>query len=430
MKTNYIKQAWASLRQQPMLSSVSIIGTALAIFLIMIVVMIGQLETAPFAPESNRDRWLVSKFGTITNDKWGNDNSSNGPYGYNTVKQVLYRMETPEAVSAFETNPSTASVAVPNESAFGAMLLNTDAGFWNVFDFTFINGNPYTQEEFESGITKAVISESLARKLFKSTDVVGRHFSIDHSDYTVSGVVEDVSNVVSYCYADLWVPFTSTNVGDFSWCEYMGSLSMVMLAKDKKDFGEIRAEYERLFDDLNREAGERGWNFKLMDRPYTQEVAANTPWANLPPDMPAVYREKFIIFLILLIVPAVNLSSMTHSRLARRREEIGVRRAFGAHRSEIVRDLFIECLIITIIAGLIGLLLSLIGGLLFADKIFTPSIFSANYKVTSISIRHLFHWSTFAWAMLFCFILNVPSAALPSINASRVNIVNALSGKK
>ena len=230
MKTNYIKQAWASLRQQPMLSSVSIIGTALAIFLIMIVVMIGQLETAPFAPESNRDRWLVSKFGTITNDKWGNDNSSNGPYGYNTVKQVLYRMETPEAVSAFETNPSTASVAVPNESAFGAMLLNTDAGFWNVFDFTFINGNPYTQEEFESGITKAVISESLARKLFKSTDVVGRHFSIDHSDYTVSGVVEDVSNVVSYCYADLWVPFTSTNVGDFSWCEYMGSLSMVMLA--------------------------------------------------------------------------------------------------------------------------------------------------------------------------------------------------------
>ena len=79
---------------------------------------------------------------------------------------------------------------------------------------------------------------------------------------------------------------------------------------------------------------------------------------------------------------------------------------------------------------MIGLLLSLIGGLLFADKIFTPSIFSANYKVTSISIRHLFHWSTFAWAMLFCFILNVLSAALPSINASRVNIVNALSGKK
>lgn len=430
MKTNYIKQAWASLRQQPMLSSVSIIGTALAIFLIMIVVMIDQLETAPFAPESNRDRWLVAKFGTITNEQWGNDNSSNGPYGYNTVKQVLYRMETPEAVTAFTTNPMTASVAVPNEPAFGAMLLDTDAGFWDVFDFTFIEGKPYNKEEFESGITKAVISEGVARKLFHSTDVVGRQFSINHAEYTVCGVVEDVSNVVSYCYSDIWVPFTSTNVVNFSWCEYMGSLAMVMLAKDKNDFGEVRSEFERLFDDLNKGAADQGWKFKLMERPYTQEVAANTPWANLAPDMASVYRQKFIIFLILLIVPAVNLSSMTHSRLARRRQEIGVRRAFGAHRSEIVRDLFIECLIITIIAGLIGLLLSVVGGLLFADKIFTPSIFSANYTVTSISIRHLFHWSTFAWAMLFCFILNVLSAALPSINASRVNIVNALSGKK
>lgn len=59
MKTNYIKLAWASIRQQPVVSTVSIAGTALAIFLIMIMVMMTEIKTAPFAPESNRDRWLV-----------------------------------------------------------------------------------------------------------------------------------------------------------------------------------------------------------------------------------------------------------------------------------------------------------------------------------------------------------------------------------
>ena len=430
MKTNYLRQAWESLRQQPVISCVSIVGTALAIFLIMTVVMTEQLKTAPFAPESNRDRWLVSKFGSITNTAWGNDNTSNGAFGYNTVRQVLYRMETPEAVTAFTCNPSTVSVSAPSQPAFGSIMLDTDAGFWHVFDFTFIDGKPYTAEDFEAGLPKAVINQSTARRLFGTADAVGHRFSINHTEYNVCGVVEDVSNLATYSYADIWVPFTSTNTADFSWCGYMGSLSMIMLAKDKDDFAEIRSEYLRLFDELDKEAAEDGWKFIHRDRPYTQVVAVNTPWANVSPDMDAVYRSSLIIFLILLIVPAVNLSSMTHSRMIRRRQEIGVRRAFGAHRRHIVMSLFIECLIITVAAGLIGLLMSVVCGLLFADVIFTPSTWSDNYHVTAISLRELFHWSTFGWAMLFCFILNLLSSALPAINASRVNIVNALTGKE
>ena len=49
MIKQYITQALAQLRQQPIISAVSIIGTALAIFLIMLVVMMLQVKTAPFA---------------------------------------------------------------------------------------------------------------------------------------------------------------------------------------------------------------------------------------------------------------------------------------------------------------------------------------------------------------------------------------------
>ena len=59
MIKQYFTQAWAQLRQQPMISAVSIAGTALAIFLIMLVVMMQQVKVAPFAPESNRDRFLL-----------------------------------------------------------------------------------------------------------------------------------------------------------------------------------------------------------------------------------------------------------------------------------------------------------------------------------------------------------------------------------
>jgi putative ABC transport system permease protein len=48
MIKQYFTQAWAQLRQQPMISAVSIAGTALAIFLIMLVVMMQQVKVAPF----------------------------------------------------------------------------------------------------------------------------------------------------------------------------------------------------------------------------------------------------------------------------------------------------------------------------------------------------------------------------------------------
>ena len=49
-----------------------------------------------------------------------------------------------------------------------------------------------------------------------------------------------------------------------------------------------------------------------------------------------------IVIAILLLVPAVNLSGMTLSRMRRRMAEIGVRKAFGATGGELMRQVFFE----------------------------------------------------------------------------------------
>lgn len=428
MKINYFKQAWASIKQQPVVSGVSIAGTALAIFLIMVVVMMSEIQTAPFAPESNRDRWLVQRWQTITNEQWNKDDTSNGPIGLKTVKAVHYEMKTPEAVTAFESGTEVASISVPAKPALGAEVLGTDDAFWKVMDFTFIAGHPFTKADFESAIPVAVISKSVARALYGSTDIIGNEISINHTPYKVCGVVNDVSNLASRAFAKIWVPYSTHS--PFSWCDdYMGNLSVIMLAKDPSDFPTIREEYEKLYAKFGDEAKTNGWRFLLQERPYTQEVDANTPWANMAPDMKSVHLREFITYLILLLVPAVNLSSMTHSRLQRNREQIGVRRAFGATRMSIVTDIFIENLVITLLAGILGLILSLVFAFIFGGTIFHPA-FGVEVESSGLNISMLFHWSTFGWAMLFCFLLNLLSAGLPSIKAANVNIVNAISGKR
>lgn len=420
------KQAWGSLAKQPLLSWISIGGTALAIFLIMIIFMTQYVKVEPIAPESNRGRWLVQNGASIGNKEWNStpDWCSNGGMSYATVKRTIYEMTTPEAVATFGFADSS-HLSSKGKQPVGAKRLDTDHGFWKVMDFTFIDGKPYGEAEVEAGQQVAVLSESLARKLFDTAECTGREFEIDHVPYRVSGVVRDVTNMAPYAYAELWVPLTSNNTAGDVWCEHMGSLRAIILAKDKADFPEIRKEYNKIWAKMNDEVGARGWVFYLRERPYTQLEAITTQWINQSPDLGAFYRECIVIYAILLLVPAINLSSMTQSRLRRRREEIGVRRAFGATRTDIMGEIFLESLIITVVAGILGYLVSIAFTLLGGGF-----VIAGGMDITGLKLSMFFNWQIFLVALLFCFLLNLASAIIPAWMASRTNIVNALSGHK
>ena len=65
MIKQYFTQAWAQLRQQPMISAVSIAGTALAIFLIMLVVMIAIFYFMLIRPENKKKKEAEQMRGAV-----------------------------------------------------------------------------------------------------------------------------------------------------------------------------------------------------------------------------------------------------------------------------------------------------------------------------------------------------------------------------
>ena len=90
--------------------------------------------------------------------------------------------------------------------------------------------------------------------------------------------------------------------------------------------------------------------------------------------MKSARRERAIIFIILLLVPAINLSSMTQSRLRQRVAEIGVRRAFGSTRMEMVGQIIMENLVVTLLAGAVGLFISIVMAYLGTDILFAQPL--------------------------------------------------------
>ncbi len=424
IKSHFI-QIWIKLCHQKVISAVSIAGTALAIFLIMLVVMMQQVRVAPFAPESNRKRFLHVKFISVINGSW----SGNAPMSIKIADECFKSLRTPEAVTAYTFKVESTPIGLPKQSTVNIDLLQTDDAFWSVFDFSFVAGKPYDEAMFNSGLPVAVVTESTAKTLFHTTDVVGRELLLNHVPYKVVGVVRDVSTLATTAYGQVWIPYTSTEITKDIWGEeIMGWMSCTILARDGDDFDVIREEVERRRQEYNKHMLADGSELVYRGRPYDQEKNSIAFSASKEPDIGQVRRQRLIVFVILLLVPAINLSSMTQSRLRQRVSEIGVRRAFGSTRLELMGQIIAENFWVTLIAGILGLLLSVAfaywgNSLLFALE------FSPTSVPPMVDAGILLHASTFFYALLFCFILNLLSSGLPAWRASRVGIVNALNGR-
>lgn len=128
--------------------------------------------------------------------------------GLRAVKDCYYSLETPEAVTAvIPFFPVILSVPGKDVHLVRNQLA-TDVTFWRVFDFSFIQGAAYSEEDFESGIQKVVISERIARELYGRLDVVNESIELNKKAFTICGVVQNVSTIAENAYADIWVPYS------------------------------------------------------------------------------------------------------------------------------------------------------------------------------------------------------------------------------
>ncbi|EKN10687.1 hypothetical protein HMPREF1076_04025 [Parabacteroides goldsteinii CL02T12C30] len=429
----YLRQAMQMLRQNKFFSIIYITGTGLAITMVMILAILYYFRTGNIAPETNRDRMLVIQHGKILNKVEGQGNGSSR-LSYPTIKECFYSMQTPEAVTAIlPIGEQTEFIQTPgSDEVYNGLVMGTDVAFWKIFQFRFLAGKPYTEEEFTSGIRKAVVSESLARRLFNTSDATGKTFLLNFEEYQVSGVVEDVPSIAQFCYAEMWIPFTNrpSQIQGSKWCDFiLGHMQLYILAKKPGDFDAIRREAE---ENCRRySANIPQYNFVLNEQPDTVLRAWLRTDSFASPKFMKLFIQIFSVIFLLLLVPSINLTGMTASRMKKRMEELGIRKAFGAQNRTLLLQILYENLLLTLLGGLIGLLISY--GLIFMLKGWLLGNYDWDGSSLTASIDlspgMLINPAIFGYTLIFCLILNLMSALVPAWRALRRPIVDALNDK-
>lgn len=421
----YLQQIYYEMKHQKMMTWVSISGTALAIFLVMSFFMTDQLATVEAAPETHRSRMMYGGGFEYRNAQmW-----ASGAMSHTLINKMYGDLEGIEKTALSGSWDDTKNASVAGKLSKALQSKRTDADFWKLYDFSFISGKGFDDSDIGVDAKKVIISRSVARDFFEKDDAVDEILYLNTVPYTVVGVVKDVNPSLQATFANIYVPFSASDVRPTD--EPMGGFMIHLLREPDATEESIKRQMEQRYEQLNQEWAKDSVEAIYHGAPHNAEYLADgNVFSNVTPDLSGKKTERYITYLVLLLIPAINLSAMMRGRLRHRISEIGVRRAFGAKKRNILTQLLGENFIVTLIGGLIGLALSLLF-MMFLSSYFIDlgdaQASALKFASETPTLSMLFTWQSFAVALCVCFVLNLMSAFIPSWKASRVQPAEAIS---
>jgi putative ABC transport system permease protein len=432
MLRNYLLLAFKVLQRHKFYTFVSLFGISITLMVLVTVTSLIDSFVRPNGPERNSERFLIAGIMSVIQRDPLNGRTTagyNGLLGYRFVENHVLGMQTPELIGVF-SGAFTGALGAPQMAGFRngtkitADVKRTDANYWKILQFEFLEGRPINEQEHLSGAYVAVISATMQERYFAGEPALGKSITLDGSAFEVIGVVEDVSPLQTFAVSDIWLPIFATSSTRFR-SEDRGSFMVLLQARSDADLARIKEEYQIAVRNYQPDAVN---NF-VAERPLevsswvVSKVGLYIQLAfpgQVSPDEydlgPVILAWLGMGMLLFMLLPVINLININISRILDRASEIGVRKSFGASSGHLCRQFIVENLVVTALGGLLGFLLAMLAlWLLDSTGLLRGETFSFSYRV-------------FGLGLLYILVFGLLSSAWPAWKMSRLDPVHALKG--
>ena len=427
---NYFRQALAMMREEKLYSAMYIAGTALAVAFVMLIAEVYYVKVADMAPEVRRSTTYYLNFLPLKSDP-----NVGAPLNHEVFSTLFQTMKMPECVTG-------AIIMYSDQRPYMKMAdglhdravtrRSVEPGYFRFYEYRFLQGAPFTQDDFDNERSVAVITEEISDLLFgRGANAVGQTVSINNYDYRVCGVVETPSALMEQSVADVWMPYSAKSADggwDVNWREAPVDVIFSVPASKREAFMQELKEVEARYNSVHK--GEEADMTMYLKSHYSNV------WEGIA-DVFDAWNENLFWYvvpaiLLLLLVPALNLSGMVASRMERQLPEMAIRKAFGAKRRTLLGQVIMENLVLTLIGGIVGLCIAWTALYAWRDWVFYVFSDSSNLygSVPVVRGEMLFGPAIFLTALLVCCVLNILAATVPAWLSLRKPIVESMMIKK
>ena len=349
----FVRLAWETVRSHKLRSALTLLGMVIGVFAIIVAV------TAVEVIKSSATN-AVESFGSTTFSVERRDNfarSGTGvrgrkPLTYSQMEELAKRSELPAAVSASMGGWMVEARYREKETEPAVIFLGSNHHFLGNNGFKLGMGRFLTEQDVRLSRPVAVIGVDLAGELFPTETPIGKDIMLGDHRYQVIGVLDEKGEMFGQNFDMLAiVPITRmimlNGAADWDVEIKVRAVNMQMLDATMEETIGILRVIRRV------EPGEDN-NFEIVSNEgIVKEI---TRFSN------SLAKGGAAVGLITLLAAGIGIMNIMLVSVTERTREIGIRKAVGARRRDILHQFLYEAMLLCQIGGIMGILAGAGGG--------------------------------------------------------------------
>ncbi len=408
MFKNYTLISFRNFAKSKLFSFINISGLALGIASCIFIFMFirNELSYDTFQEDYERIHRIAMMKKTETKTaRWGVNTAILAP----TLKEKFFEIEK---IGRFSDKFTSQVKREPN--MFYEVVNYADSEFLEVFSVKVIRG------KLEGSLDRpatAVLTEEIAEKYFGDENPVGQTIKIDTLDFEITAVIEDAPTNSHLKYKMLLSLIT---MKDSWWYEHWPTGTCFTYAKL------VPGTDQKLFEDKIRFFGNNysstfnqiGIEIEYFLQPLADiHLYSNLDYEHETPGNPAYIYIFFIVGILVLFIACMNFINLSTAKSANRANEVGVRKAIGAHQKQLIYQFLYE-----------SVLLSIIGAVFAAFIVLVSLPYFNNLTGLDFSLSNFIETEIIFMYLLFSILLGIAAGIYPSLVVSSFNPAKILKG--
>ncbi len=230
-------------------------------------------------------------------------------------------------------------------------FLGTTPSYLTAHTYKLAEGAPFTPEDVSKHRRVAVIGQEVVQELFAGASAVGQNIKVNGSNYEVVGVLAKKGTNGTTNEDDIvMAPITTvqdslTGTGPID--------SITVQAKSESSLNAAEAEVKQIIEERHRIKDTIEPGFNVLNQGSLLETSSSTS---------SVFTTLLgEVAAISLLVGGIGVMNIMLVSVTERTREIGIRKAVGARRSDILTQFLTEAVLVSVFGGIIGVLVGVIG---------------------------------------------------------------------
>jgi putative ABC transport system permease protein len=349
-----VRIAWSGITANKLRSGLTILGMTIGVASVIILIAVGNGSSR--AVESRIQSLGTNVLVVQGSGGFRGGARASGISSVSLTKQDAQAIEDPGLAPDVESaspvvNASGVKLVSGSSSYEPSSFIGTTPSYLGAHSYKLASGSSFTAEDVAKHKRVAVIGQTVLEELFAGQSPVGENIKVNGSNYEVVGVLAskgsngatDEDDVVMAPISTVQDSLTGPGAVD----------SITVQAKSESSLNPAESEVTQILDERHKIKDTSEPGFSILNQGSLLETSSSTS---------SVFTTLLgEVAAISLLVGGIGVMNIMLVSVTERTREIGIRKAIGARRGDILTQFLTEAVLVSLIGGLTGVAVGLLG---------------------------------------------------------------------